>query len=154
MFSATMEYALRATVYLAAQDGKPCVNHEIAAAVQVPADYLAKVLQNLRRAGIVQSRRGLKGGFVLSRPASEITVLEVVNSVDPVPRILQCPLGLKEHRHQLCPLHEKMDEAAAMIEKIFSENTIEQMVMNTGTDKDPRKKLDVFARVAPPSCKP
>jgi len=144
MFSATMEYALRATVFLAAQ-GKPCVNHEIAAAMQVPVGYLAKVLQNLRRAGIVKSQRGLRGGFVLSRPAREITILDVVNSVDPVPRIWQCPLGLKEHKHQLCPLHKQLDRAAEMIEKIFGEHTIDEMVVKATKD-DPLKALDVFAK--------
>lgn len=142
-----MEYALRATVYLAAQHGKPCVNHEIAAAMQVPAGYLAKVMQNLRRAGIVTSQRGLKGGFELSRPATEITILDVVNAVDPVPRIMQCPLGLKEHAHQLCPLHKQLDSAAAMVEAVFADHTIEEMVVNVPTDKSGKTKPDIFARV-------
>lgn len=149
VFSTTMEYALRAAVYLAAQAGKPCINQDIAREMQVPVGYLAKVLQNLRRAGIVKSQRGLNGGFVLSRPATEITILDVVNAVDPVPRIKQCPLGLKEHRHQLCPLHSQLDAAAACVEKAFAEHTIEEMVVHAGTSNDPRKKLDVFARVLP-----
>lgn len=147
MFSQTMEYALRAAVYLAAQEGKPCVNHEIAAAMQVPEGYLAKVLQSMRRAGVVNSQRGLKGGFVLSRPAKEITILDVVNAVDPVPRITQCPLGLKEHKNQLCPLHKQLDSAAEMVEKVFAEHSIDDMVVSSG--KNPRKKLDVFARAFP-----
>lgn len=146
MFSATMEYALRAVVFLAAQNGKPCVNHEIAAAMQVPTGYMAKVLQNLRRAGLVKSQRGLKGGFLLARASTEITILDVVNSVDPVPRITQCPLALKEHKDQLCPLHAQLDKAAAMVEEVFGDHTIEEMVITAGTDADPIKKLDVFAK--------
>lgn len=146
MFSATMEYALRAVVFIAAQNGKPCVNHEIAAAMQVPVGYLAKVLQNLRRAGIVKSQRGLKGGFVLSKAPSEITILDVVNSVDPVPRIFKCPLGLEEHKHQLCPLHKQLDKAAAMIEKVFGDHTIEQMVVTSGSDSDPLKKISLIQK--------
>jgi len=149
MFSVTMEYALRATVYLAAQNGKPCVNHEIAEAMQVPVGYMAKVLQGLRRADILKSQRGLRGGFVLSRPASKITILDVVNAVDPVPRIRKCPLGLKEHKSQLCPLHAQLDAAAAHVEEAFASHTIDEMVINAGTEKDPRKKLDVFARQLP-----
>lgn len=148
-----MEYALRAAVYLAAQSGRACVNHEIAREMQVPEGYMAKVLQGMRRAGIVNSQRGLKGGFVLSRPATRITILDVVNSVDPIPRIRQCPLGLKEHKHKLCPLHKQIDVAAEMVEKVFSAHTIDDMVVNAGTAKDPRKKIDVFARMFPAECK-
>ena len=149
MFSATMEYALRATVYLAAQSGRPCISQEIAQAMQVPAGYMAKVLQGLRRANILNSQRGLKGGFVLNRPASQITILDVVNAVDPVPRIKQCPLGLKEHRHQLCPLHKQLDLAAESIEKVFASHTIEEMVVNVSNGEDAKKKVDVFARALP-----
>ena len=149
MFSSTMEYALRASVYLAAQEGRACINQEIAEAMQVPAGYLAKVLQNLRRSGIVKSQRGMNGGFVLSRPAENITILDVVNAVDPVPRITKCPLGLPEHRDQLCPLHKQLDNAGCLIEQTFSAHSIADMVVNAGTDFDPKKKVDVFARAAP-----
>jgi Rrf2 family protein len=141
-----MEYALRAVVFLAAQDGKPSVNHEIAAAMQVPVGYMAKVLQNLRRAGLVKSQRGLRGGFVLGRAASEITILDVVNSVDPVPRITQCPLGLKEHRHQLCPLHKQLDNAAALMEQVFADHTIEELVITSGSTSDPMQKLELLGK--------
>jgi Rrf2 family protein len=144
-----MEYALRATVFLAAQNGKPCVNHEIAAAMQVPVGYMAKVLQNLRRAGIVNSQRGFRGGFVLSRPAQKISILDVVKAVDAIPRITSCPLGLKEHRNELCPLHRQLDDAAAAIEKIFAENSIDDMVVKDDGNSDPMKKVDVFARMLP-----
>ena len=136
-----MEYALRAVVYLAAQDGKAAVNHEIAAAMQVPVGYMAKVLQNLRRAGLVKSQRGLRGGFVLGRSPSEMTILDVVNSVDPVPRIKKCPLGLKEHQLQLCPLHKQLDKAAALMEEVFAAHTIEELVITSGSDSDPLKKI-------------
>lgn len=144
LFSATMEYALRAMVFLAAQEGRPCVNHEIAGAMQVPVGYMAKVLQNLRRAGLVKSQRGLRGGFVLGRPASEITILDVVNSVEPVPRITHCPLGLKEHEHQLCPLHKQLDNAAALVEQVFSAHTLEELVLTAGSDSDPLKKVSAL----------
>lgn len=146
MFSATMEYALRAVVYLAAQNGKPSVNHDIATAMQVPVGYMAKVLQNLRRAGLVKSQRGLRGGFLLARPAADITILDVVNSVDPVPRILKCPLGLKEHKDLLCPLHKQLDNAAALVEQVFGDHTIEELLITSGPDSDPLKKLDAFVR--------
>ena len=64
MFSRTTEYALRAVVYLAAQDGAARTIGQIAEATRVPSDYLSKVMQNLRRAGLVQSQRGLPDQIV------------------------------------------------------------------------------------------
>lgn len=124
MFSQTTEYALRAIVWLAAQGAEPQTTLQIAAATQVPAGYLAKVLQSLGRARLVSSRRGLHGGFALARPAGAIRVLEVVNAVDPIRRIETCPLGLKSHGKKLCALHRRLDNAIAHIEKAFSESTI------------------------------
>jgi Rrf2 family protein len=128
VISQTAEYALRAVVYLAKNAGRSLPVQAIAVETQVPPDYLAKVLQALARRGLVQSRRGLGGGFALARPASRVTVLDVVESVDPVARIRECPLGLPEHARKLCPLHKRLDEAAAMIERSFAASTIDEMV--------------------------
>ncbi|NUQ01687.1 MAG: Rrf2 family transcriptional regulator, partial [Armatimonadetes bacterium] len=94
MISQTAEYALRAIVCLAAQPEGRLTTPQIAGATRVPAGYLSKVLQLLGRAGLVRSQRGLGGGFVLARPAELISVLDVVNAVDPIQRITGCPLEL------------------------------------------------------------
>ena len=121
MITQTAEYALRAVVYLAGQQS-PQTTSAIAEKTQVPAGYLAKVMQGLGRAGLVHARRGLHGGFVLVQAAEELTVLEVVNAVDPVRRIRECPLGL--HGKNLCPLHRKLDDAARLIEETFRDTTV------------------------------
>ena len=81
MLSQTVEYALRAAVYLAGKTGTPQTNDQIATATKVPAAYLSKVLQSLTRAGLVAAQRGVRGGFTLCRAADELTILEVVNAV-------------------------------------------------------------------------
>lgn len=121
MITQTAEYALRAIVYLADQD-QPRTTQEIAERTQVPAGYLSKVLQNLCKSKLVSSQRGLHGGFVLVDSPENISVLQVVNAVDPVRRIHECPLGL--HGKNLCPLHRKLDDAARLIEESFGETTI------------------------------
>lgn len=128
MISQTAEYALRATVFLAGQELMPRTTLEIAAATQVPAGYLAKVMQNLSRAGVVKSQRGLGGGFILNDAADKLTVLAVINAVDPIKRYPECPLGIPSHGRRLCPLHHRLDEAAAMVEEAFSESTIAEML--------------------------
>jgi Rrf2 family protein len=127
MFSQTAEYALRAVVYLASQQGAARTAQQIAAATKVPAGYLSKVMQGLGRAGLVQSQRGLHGGFTLARPADELTVLDVLEAVDPIRRIRTCPLGIKGHLN-LCPLHRRLDQAMALVEKALRQSTIAELL--------------------------
>ena len=119
MISKTSEYALRAMVYLAENPASPSPLQTIAATTQVPAGYLSKVMQQLVRAGLLNSQRGLGGGFSLARPASELSVYEVVQAVDPISRILECPLKLLEHREELCALHRRLDDVMEMVEHSF-----------------------------------
>ncbi len=125
--SQTAEYALRAMVCLAGTPDRPLTTREIAESTHVPPDYLSKVLQTLVRNGLVRSRRGLGGGFTLSRPPEELTILDVVNAVDPIQRIRECPLHLEEHRDALCPLHRRLDEAMAAIEASLRETTLAEI---------------------------
>lgn len=124
MISQTAEYALRAIVFLAMNSKGAFTTQQISASTKVPPAYLSKVLQALARAGLVQSQRGIGGGFVLSKPADAITIIEVVNSVDPIQRIRTCPLGLDAHGTNLCALHKRLDEATAVIEQAFADTTI------------------------------
>jgi Rrf2 family nitric oxide-sensitive transcriptional repressor len=130
MISQTAEYALRAIVYLARHEDQPRTTTQIAEATQVPGGYLAKVMQNLGRAGLVQSQRGLNGGFVLSRPPDETSALDVINAVDPIRRIHHCPLGLAEYM-SLCPLHQRLDDAAGLIEDSFRGTSIAELTETT-----------------------
>jgi Rrf2 family transcriptional regulator, nitric oxide-sensitive transcriptional repressor len=135
LISQTAEYALRAVVCLASRSASPLVTQQIAEITKVPAGYLSKVLQTLGRAGLVRSNRGLHGGFVLTRPADRLTVLEVINAVDPLKRIECCPLDIKTHRRELCPLHKRLDEAVALVETAFKEHTIGQLVAEDSASK-------------------
>ncbi len=126
--SQTAEYALRAVVCLASHPGRPLTTREVADKTRVPADYLSKVLQVLARAGIVASRRGLGGGFTLSRDPSDLSILDVVSAVDPIQRIRECPLGLPEHREELCPLHRRLDQAMAAIEESLRTTSLAEIM--------------------------
>ena len=108
MFSQTVEYALRAVVHLAVKSPIGQTTEEIAKATRVPQAYLSKVLQNLVQTGIVRSQRGIGGGMSLVKTPGELTILEVVNAVDPIQRIRTCPLDLASHGVRLCPLHRRV----------------------------------------------
>ena len=129
MFSQTTQYAIRAVVMLAYhQQTGPIGNASLAMGTKIPPSYLAKVLQGLARAGLVDSRRGAKGGFVLLQDAESITLLDVVNAVEPIPRIVGCPLGLSSHADKLCPVHARLDEAMARVEEVLASSTIAELL--------------------------
>ncbi|MCA9267680.1 MAG: Rrf2 family transcriptional regulator [Planctomycetales bacterium] len=128
MITQTAEYALRAMVYLADRDGAPRTNAQIAEATEIPAGYLAKVMQSLSRARLVHSRRGLNGGFTLAKDIKELTILEIVDVVDPIRRFPECPLGIASHGKTLCPLHRRLDDAGAMVEESFAHTTLADLL--------------------------
>jgi len=128
VFSTTLEYALRAVTFLASNPDEGLTAQRIAAGTQVPDDYLSKVLQQLVRGGVLTSQRGRNGGFQLARPAAEISMLAVVNAVEPIARIHTCPLGLRQHGVKLCPLHKRLDHAFELVEKAFAETTLDELV--------------------------
>ncbi|MCH2201484.1 MAG: Rrf2 family transcriptional regulator [Fuerstiella sp.] len=134
MISQTVEYALRAVVTIAQHDGIPCTSRKIADITQVPFAYLSKLMQGLVRGGIVSSRRGKHGGFVLTKDVDQLTVLEIVESVDPIPRIRQCPLKKQSHTSSLCPLHMMLDTALEQTEKKFRQTVVADLLSQPGSD--------------------
>jgi Rrf2 family transcriptional regulator, nitric oxide-sensitive transcriptional repressor len=133
VFSQTVEYALRAVVHLASEAPSGRTTDQIAEATRVPRAYLSKVLQSLARSGVVLSQRGLGGGMTLTKSPAELTILEVVNAVEPIQRIRTCPLGLAAHGVHLCPLHRRVDNALAMVEEAFSGTTLAEILAEPTT---------------------
>src|SRR5205085_8011210 len=128
MFSQTVEYALRAVVHLAYEAPAARTTAQIAEATKVPRDYLAKILQGLSKKGIVTTQRGVGGGVALAKTPEELTILDVVNAVEPIERITTCPLGLKAHGVRLCPLHRRVDDALALVESAFGKTTLAEVL--------------------------
>ena len=127
MLSQTVEYALRAVVYLAQHPGSQKTS-DIAAATQVPTAYLSKVLQGLRLNDVVHLQRGVGGGVSLAQETTAITILDVVNAVDPIKRIKTCPLELASHGVRLCALHRRMDNAIMSMEQAFQSTTLAELL--------------------------
>lgn len=128
MFSQTIEYALRAIVHLADHAPDARTTDQIAQATLVPKPYLAKVIQGLCHAELLRTKRGVGGGVTLAMSPDELTILDVVNAVEPIARIRHCPLGLKAHGVRLCPLHKRMDAALAMVEEAFRDTTLAELL--------------------------
>lgn len=123
MLSQTVEYALRAMSHLAARHDEPATCARIARDTRVPRSYLSKILRALVDARLLQSYRGPNGGFTLARSAEQISILQIVNAVEPMRRIHHCPLDDPDHA-ELCPLHKCLDDALAHIERSFALATL------------------------------
>jgi len=85
--SAKVDYAVRASIELAAAQGtsdgaRPVKAEALARAQAIPLKFLENILQGLRQAGLVESRRGPDGGHLLARPASEISIADVIRAID------------------------------------------------------------------------
>lgn len=131
------DYALRALTMLA-QTGDSLSVRALAASQEVPPDFLRKIMQRLHRAHIVKSSRGPFGGYRLSRPAGEISVLDVVEAV-------QGPLVVNEcaadpgicSRTELCPFRKRLlviqDDLSAKLAGLRVSDAVEEMQALGGT---------------------
>lgn len=108
VFSKTCEYAIRAVFFIAhktASGGRVGIK-EVAAGIDSPEPFLAKILQDLSRKGIVQSAKGPNGGFYLDADALKRPLTDIVEAVDGNALFTGCALGLKQCSElKPCPLH-------------------------------------------------
>lgn len=146
MLSQTVEYALRAVVHLASEAPDSRTTGQLSEATQVPTAYLSKVLQALVKEGVVRSQRGAGGGVSLAVAPEELTILDVVNAVDPLQRIETCPLKLSSHGVRLCPLHRRLDDALATVEAAFGGTTVAEVLADPNKS---RPLCDVSATAKP-----
>lgn len=130
MFSRTSEYALRVMTCLAMHPQDVAPTPTLARQTKVPENYLAKVLQQLAAAELVIGRRGVGGGYRLSRPVSDIRLIEIVRAVCDFDRLHACPNGRPGAK--LCALHHVMDDVARAAIVILDGSTLEDLVNGDG----------------------
>ncbi|HJU87352.1 MAG TPA: Rrf2 family transcriptional regulator [Gemmatimonadota bacterium] len=129
MLSKTSEYALRAVVHLARDPGDPVSAGEVAAALDVPANYLSKILHTLSRAGLVESERGPGGGYRLARPADRMSIADVAGAVDPIAPESRCLLGHARcpGRHP-CAAHDRWCRVAEPVTAFFRDTMVSELL--------------------------
>lgn len=132
------EYAVRALLHLASQaPGELSLIKDIAEKQEVPKSYLSKIMQHLARAGLVQSRRGARGGFYLARPAGEITLRQAIEAVEGPIFLNVCLIRKGEcHRDELCPVHLVWKEAQMKLFEILDGKTMDELVKDAERLKD------------------
>lgn len=128
------EYAIRGIIYLAQQPpGRVSLISEIAAAAEVPQTFLAKIFQSFAKLGLVTSSRGTGGGFMLARPASAITLREVVEAVEGPIVPNRCLLGSPCDRGAgTCRVHGTWQQVQSEVVRILDGVTIETLAQGRG----------------------
>ncbi|MEO8766405.1 MAG: Rrf2 family transcriptional regulator [Ginsengibacter sp.] len=110
MFSKTCEYAIRAMIFIAqkSKTGRKVGIKEIANAIDAPEYFIAKILQELGRKGLVQSLKGPTGGFYLEKEPSKCSLADIVKAIDGDNLFNGCGLGLKNCSEiRPCPIHNE-----------------------------------------------
>lgn len=110
MFSKACEYAIRAMIFIAKKsaEGSTTGIMEIAKGIGAPQHFIAKILQELRRQGLVQSNKGPNGGFFIDDPKEKITLADVVRAIDGDRIFSGCAIGLQKcNAKKPCPLHDE-----------------------------------------------
>ena len=127
MLNQTAIYALRAMGFLAQrQNSTPVLSATIAKEMDIPKNFLSKILNRLVQSGLVQAIRGRNGGFMLARPAPKIRLYEVVNLFMIINDFQKCFLGMKVCDGG-CGMHLRWKIIMEQFEKILNETTVDQI---------------------------
>ena len=126
MLSKTCTYGIQGAIYIALQPaGQYTPIGTIADALNIPFQFLKKILQVLAQQGVLLSYRSPKGGVKLARPADSITLLEVVQAIDGSDVFTQCILKLPGCGHtKPCPLHESWSVERVRLRQMFETTTL------------------------------
>jgi len=124
------DYAIRAMIHIASlPDGRPAMRRDIARVQKIPADFVAKILQSLVRAGILNSSRGTGGGFSLARERENTNLLEVVEAIEGPLAIVACAGQPGDCDHSsFCPADVVWREVQCSIRDVLRRATLETLV--------------------------
>lgn len=137
VLSRTSQYAVQALIYIATQPpGEPVLNRDIADRLNVPAAYLAKILQNLCKQGVLDSFRGRLGGFCLREGMHRTTLMQVLVLTEGPDFTKNCILGLKECSDATaCPMHFKWIPVKKKILSLLNEMNLDELAKAVLTGK-------------------
>ena len=126
IYSRSAEYAIRAFVHLArTPDGGYAMVKNIAEQEDIPLHFLAKILQQLARKGLLRSSKGPTGGFALGAEPREIRLLDIVEALDGLEEYARCAVGQPQCSHSKpCFMHDRWDGLRSRIMEYLGRNTI------------------------------
>jgi Rrf2 family protein len=143
------EYATQAVLHLAMQYPEVVAIHDIAERHHIPLKYLEQILLELKRGGVLDSRRGVHGGYTLARTPAEISVGEVLRLMDGAFAESSCThaetrLGSKCAEGPTCGLKQVWEDVQQSVEKILFATSFEEVKRRTLTGREPQlAKIEV-----------
>jgi Rrf2 family protein len=138
MLSKSCEYAIRGVAYIAlnSEEDKRIGIKEIADELDLPAPFLAKILQTLVKAKILTSIKGPNGGFLLNRNPQKVTLLDVVEIIDGIETFRKCAIGLKKcSDHKPCPIHSEAKIYRDGLREVLAQKTLDKVIESIKTHK-------------------
>lgn len=128
IFSKKCEYGIQAVLYLAAHMENDVTSaEEIAKKLNIPKEFVSKILQSLTESGIVASKKGKAGGFYLAKKPEKILLIDIVAAIDGLSIFNSCVLGFPHcSPDNPCPLHDKWGELRSKAYNMLTEENLAQ----------------------------
>ncbi len=131
-FTKAEEYGIFGVLYLAEKDRSSVTPlSEISRAQKIPEKFLAKIFQSLSKSGIIRSHRGVRGGFTLAKDPSEISIKEILETIQGPYHFIKCLNDFKSctmNRIEFCPLREILLIAEKRLVSVFEEYTLSDLI--------------------------
>ncbi|MFA5172534.1 MAG: Rrf2 family transcriptional regulator [Sulfuriferula sp.] len=137
ILSRTSQYAVQAMIYMATQSpNTPVLNKDIAERLNVPAPYLAKILQAMSKGGLLSSFRGRLGGFCLREPAAQISLMRLLQLTEGADFTQSCLLGLKRCSDETaCPVHARWLPIKEKVIEMLNQMTLADLAIAVQTGR-------------------
>ena len=127
-FSKTTSYALSVLSYLADHESEKFSAKKLNEELEIPWPYLRQLLTKLSKSGFIRSTQGRNGGFQLQKPADQIVLAEIVDSVESLNVLDTCIMGFKKCPfNHTCAMHEVWEETRANILKVLNTTSLDQL---------------------------
>ena len=131
-FTKAEEYGMFGVLYLAEKDRHIVTPlSEISESQNIPEKFLAKIFKSLSKSGIVRSHRGVRGGFTLARDPKEITVKEVLETIQGPYHLMKCIKDIRNcdrNGHHFCALREVVMMAERQLVSVFEQYTVADLI--------------------------
>jgi len=125
------DYAIRCVLHLSQDPDKVIMVDTIARDKKIPKSFLAKILQKLSKAGIVKSFRGVKGGYQLDKHPSEISLLNLIESIEGPVLMNECAMNKKFcDMSEFCAVHPVWIKIRKVVEGALSDYNLETLMTN------------------------
>lgn len=133
IFSKKCEYGLQAVLYLSSFPANTVTSaDDISKKLLIPKEFVSKILQELTTSGIVASKKGKNGGFLLNKDLKDIRLIDIVAAIDGFEIFNKCVMGFPNCSHESpCPVHEKWSILSKETYTMLSQETLEDFLNKT-----------------------